>query len=105
MSNYDFGNYNRDKDYSLYQLVIQKKVATEKTVEAKEKVNINYEMKSADADSLNALGVYGMAFSGLGKKTDVSGLNLSANDQALVSRYVTPEQQARISEDVLKYFG
>ena len=41
----------------------------------------------------------------MNKKPDVSALGLSANDQALIARYVTPEQQARIAEDMLGFFA
>ena len=108
MSHYEFGNYNRDNDYSLYQIGKQKKAAADTKVAqnaAKERIEINFKTQSFEANSLDALGAYGLAFSGLGKKPDVSGLGLSQNDQAIVGRYVNPEQQARISEDILRYFG
>jgi hypothetical protein len=54
---------------------------------------------------LEALGFYGVAFSEMGKKTDVSGLGLSKNDQVLVAKFVTPEQQARIAENMLGFFA
>lgn len=62
------------------------------------------EAVNTEANSLDALSNYGLALSGLGKKADVSYLGLSPNDQAIVGRYVTQEQQARISEDMLTYF-
>lgn len=107
MSHYEFGNYNRENDYSLYQIGKQKKAAAEAQTTKKPagNININFsEAKKVEAGSLDALGNYGLALSGLGKKTDVSALGLSANDQAIVGRYVNPEQQARISEDMLKFF-
>lgn len=60
---------------------------------------------NTEANSLDALGKYGLALSGLGKKADVSGLGLSQNDQAIVGRYVTQAQQERISEDMLGFFA
>ena len=32
-------------------------------------------------------------------------LGLTANDEKLVGKFVTPEQQARIAEDMLKFFS
>ena len=58
---------------------------------------------SVSADGLSALGTYGVALSGV-KRADVSALGLSANDQAIVRGYVSQEQQARISEDMLRHF-
>lgn len=109
MSHYDFGNFNRDNDYTLYQIGKSRKaVADEQAVKAKEEKQVQnqaYEYKKTDANSLEALGNYGMAFSGLNKKTDVSALGLSLNDQITVGKYVSPDQQARIAEDMLKYFA
>ena len=108
MSHYEFGNYNRENDYSLYQIGKQKKAAADAQAanKAKEAINLKFsETKQVEAGSLDALGNYGLALSGLGKKTDVSALGLSQNDQAIVGRYVTPEQQARISEDMLGFFA
>ena len=107
MSTFDYGNFNRDNDYSRYQLGQQKKTAADAQVgKSQQKIDINFkEAKQADAKSLDALGAYGFALSGLAKKPDVSGLGLSQNDQALVGKYVNQEQQARISEDMLGYFA
>ena len=107
MSTFDYGNFNRDNDYSRYQLGQQKKTAADALVgKTQPKININYKgTKQADAQSLDALGLYGFALSGLAKKPDVSGLGLSQNDQAIVGKYVNQEQQVRISEDMLGYFS
>lgn len=110
MSHYDFGNYNRDNDYSLYQIGRSKKAAedaqTLKTKDQEQAKRQVYEQKRADANSLEALGNYGLAFTGLSdKKTDVSALGLGLHDQIAVGKYVTPDQQDRITEDMMKYFG
>lgn len=110
MAHYDFGNYNRDKDYSLYQIGRSKKAAEDaQTAKTKEQEQVKkqvYEQKRTDANSLEALGNYGLAFSGLNnKKTDVSALGLGVQDQIKIGKYVTPDQQARIAEDMMKYFG
>lgn len=109
MSNYDLGNINRDKDYSLYQIGRSKKALADaqaaKTTEDQQVQQQTFEHKKTEANSLDALGNYGMAFSGMNKKTDVSALGLSAHDQNVVGKYVTPEQQTRISEDIINYFG
>lgn len=110
MSHYDLGNYNREKDYSLYQIGRSKKIAedaqTAKTREQEQVKKQVYEQKQTDANSLEALGNYGLAFSGLNnKKTDVSALGLDLHDQITVGKYVNPDQQARIAEDMMKYFG
>ena len=105
---YEFGNYNREKDYSLYQIGRAKKAVADvqaKQNQEKEIKETSFETKKAEANSLEALGAYGAAFSGMGKKTDVSGLGLSQNDQALVAKFVTPEQQARIAENILGFFA
>ena len=109
MSNYDFGNFNRDKDYSLYQIGKQKKAVMD-ALRAKEKEHAQEAVKAitpkeTEAKSADALGAYGKAFLDMNKKPDLAGLGLSANDQALVAKYITPEQQARITEDILKYFS
>ena len=107
MSTFDYGNFNRDNDYSRYLLGQQKKTAADAQVgKSQQKIDINFkEAKQADAKSLDALGSYGFALSGLAKKPDVSALGLTAADQALIAKYVTPEQQARISENMLGYFA
>ena len=109
MSNYDFGNFNRDNDYRRYQLGQQRKAAADAQVakeQEKELKQLIYEPKQTEAHSAEALGVYGQAFFGLkSKKTDVGELGLTAADQALIAKYVTPEQQARISENMLGYFA
>ena len=108
MSNYDFGNFNRDKDYGLYQIGKQKKAAMD-SLKAKEKEHaqevVKIAPKETEAKSADALGAYGKAFLDMNKKPDLAGLGLSANDQALIAKYITPEQQARISEDILGYFN
>lgn len=105
---YEFGNYKREKDYNLYQIGNAKKAPEEKQAkEVQEKVKEEHpviEAKKAEASCLEALGAYGAAFSGIGKKTDVSGLGLSQNDQAIVAKFVTPEQQARIAESMARFF-
>ncbi len=108
MSHYDFGNFNRDNDYTLYQIGRTKKAMAEaKAAEKKEQVvqEQKFEQKKTDANSLEALGNYGVALSGMNKKTDVSALGLNLHDQIQVSKYVNAEQQARIEQDMLKYFG
>lgn len=106
---YEFGNYNREKDYSLYQIGRAKKAAADaqaKQVQEKEhKEQQVFETRKAEANSLDALGAYGVAFSGMGKKADVTGLGLTQNDQAIVAKYVTPEQQARIEESIKGFFA
>lgn len=109
MSNYDFGNFNRDKDYSLYQIGKQKKatmdsLAAKEKEQAKEAVKFT-EPKQTEAKSADVLGAYGKAFFDMNRKPDLAGLGLSANDQALVEKYITPEQQARIAENMLGYFA
>ena len=106
---YDFGNYNREKELGLFQIAKPRKLAEEtpKKVEeekAAEKQPV-FEQKKAEANSLELLGAYGAAFTGIGKKTDVSGLGLTQNDQAIVAKFVTPEQQARIAENMLGFFA
>ena len=107
MSTFDYGNFNRDNDYSRYQIGQQRKAAADAQVgNAIQKIDINFsKARTTDAKSLDALGAYGFALSGLAKKPDVTGLGLSAHDQAFVGNYVTSEQQARISEDMLGYFA
>ena len=106
---YEFGNYNRENDYNLYQIGKAKKAIEDaQTKQVKEKVKEEkpvIEARTAEASSLEALGAYGAAFSGIGRKADVSRLGLSQNDQALVAKFVTPEQQARIEEDILRFFA
>ena len=110
MSHYDFGNFNRDNDYSRYQFGQQRKAAADARVvkeQEKEIPEVAYQPKQAEAESAMALGVYGQAFLGMNKnkKVDVSAMGLSAADQALIAKYVTPEQQARISKDILEFFN
>ena len=107
---YEFGNYNRENDYSLYQIGKAKKAvedaqAKQVQQEKEKEEQPVFEARKAEASSLEALGAYGAAFSGIGRKTDVSRLGLSQNDQALVAKFVTPEQQARIEEDILRFFA
>ena len=107
MSNYDFGNFNRDKDFSLYQIGKQKKAVAD-AMEAKKKEQAKevakFVPKQADAESAEVLGAYGKAFFDMNRKPDLAGLGLSPNDAALVAKYITPEQQARIEADVLGFF-
>ena len=109
MSNYDFGNFNKDKDFSLYQIGRAKKALADSQAAQKaeqEKVQEQVvEQKKTDANSLEALGNYGIAFSGMNKKTDLSALGLDLHDQIKVGKYVDAEQQARIEQDMLKYFS
>ena len=53
---------------------------------------------------MEALGNYGVAFSGMNKKADVSELGLTAHDELKIGKFVNAEQQARIEQDMLKYF-
>ncbi len=107
MPTFDYGNFNRDNDYSRFQLGQQKKTVADSQVgKTQQKIDINFkEAKQTEAKSLDALGSYGFALSGLAKKPDLSALALSQNDQAVVGRFVTAEQQARISDDMLSYFA
>ncbi len=106
---YEFGNYNRDNDYNRYQLGQQRKaIADAQVAKAKEKVQekVQIEEVHTEAKSAEALGVYGQAFFGMNtKKVDLGALGLTANDEKLVGKFVTPEQQARIAEDMLKFFS
>ena len=106
---YEFGNYNREKDCGLYQIGSARKFAEKaperKAEEKEQEQQPVFEPKKAEANCLEALGAYGVAFSGMGKKTDVTGLGLSLNDQAIVAKFVSPEQQARIAENMLGFFA
>ena len=108
MSHYDFGNFNRDKDFSLYQIGKARKALEEKkALERQEKEAVKeqvFEQKQVDANSLEALGNYGVAFSGMNKKADVSELGLTAHDELKIGKFVNAEQQTRIEQDMLKYF-
>jgi len=109
MSHYDFGNFNRDKDFSLYQIGNLRKKIEEKNVQEKLNEEVSeavVQQKKCDANSLDALGNYGVAFSGLNnKKADVSDLGLTAHDQLKIGKYVNANEQARIEQDMMKYFG
>ena len=106
---YEFGNYNREKDYGLCQIGRAMKsaegVPQKKVEEQEQEQQPVFEPKKAEANCLEALSAYGVAFSGMGKKTDVTGLGLSHNDQVLIAKFVTPEQQARIAENMLGFFA
>jgi len=106
---YEFGNYKREKECGMYQISKAKKVDEDtRAKELREKERNEqpvFEARKAEASCLEALGFYGVAFSEMGKKTDVSGLGLSKNDQVLVAKFVTPEQQARIAENMLGFFA
>ena len=106
MTHFNYGNFNKDNDFSLYQIGSQKKrISDAQTMKPQEKIEINFETKKTEAASLDALSNYGLAISGLGKNPDVTALGLTQNDQAIVGRFVTPEQQARISDDMLAFFA
>ena len=109
MSHYDFGNFNRDKDFSLYQIgKARKAIEEKKALERQEKEKLQeqvIEHKQVDANSLEALGNYGIAFSGMNKKADISELGLTPHDELKIGKFVNAEQQARIEKDMLKYFG
>lgn len=106
---YEFGNYKREKECGMYHISKTKKVDEgARTKELREKERDEqpvFEARKAEASCLEALGFYGVAFSEMGKKTDVTGLGLSKNDQVLVAKFVTPEQQARIAENMLGFFA
>lgn len=64
--------------------------------------------KSVDAKSNDALGVYGQALMNIGqtgKKNLEFNMALTDDTKAMVGRFVTPEQQARVSENFLAYFA
>ena len=109
MSHYDFGNFNKDKDFSLYQIGKARKALEEKkALERQEKEKLQeqvIEQKQVDANSLEALGTYGLAFSGMNKKANVSELGLTQHDELKIGKFVNAEQQARIEQDMLRYFG
>jgi hypothetical protein len=111
MSNYNFGNFNRERDYNLYQIRRSQQGAPEANTDKSQEKNMAseqqvYEQKKTDASSLDALSNYAFALSGLnGKKTDLSALGLSLAEQVKIEKYINPQQQARIEQDMLKYFA
>lgn len=110
MSHYDFGNFNRDNDFSLYQIgksrkALEEQKAVEKRTPETEQQKV-FEQIQVDANSLDVLGSYGAAFSGMNnKKAKVSELGLTAHDQIKIGKFVDANQQARIEQDMLRYFG
>ncbi len=104
----DYGNYDartvdRKKDYELYQLGKEKKAAAD-AISAKNNTIIAFP-KTAEARSTDALGAYGKAAFNIGQKVTASALPLTDEAQAMIGRYFTPEQEQRVTENMLNYFG
>lgn len=103
----DYGNYNRpiETTKKLPQNGnIQKNTGAQSTAKAEE-LFFNFN-KSVDAPSAQAMDLYNRASVNMSKKLDVDDrLGISNNDRALLARYVTPQQQTRISERMSAYFA
>ena len=107
MSTFDYGNYGKRAEGTSYQPKVKTQdLAVSKQAESEAILKFGApketELSSLEAMSNYALGALGV---GNGKGVDVSALGLSENDQKLISRYVTPEQQARIESGMLSYLG
>ncbi|MBR6099182.1 hypothetical protein IKP85_05485 [bacterium] len=101
--NYESRTFDRSKDYELYQLGREKKAAADAQA-SQVKTVINFP-KSAEARSTDALGAYGKASFNISQKVTASALPLTDEVQAMVGRFITPEQEQRVSANFLNYFG
>lgn len=102
--NYESRSYDRSKDYDLYQGGKEKKTTVEAQPAKISQPLFSYN-KNADVQSTDALGTYGKAFLNMGQRSLNFALPLTDEAQAMVGKHITPEQQARVSEDFLNYFG
>lgn len=105
----DYGNYEqrliKPKDYDLRSFDTASKAV--KASPAQVETPLFTFNRKVDTPSTDALGVYGKASFNMGqpKLSFAKELNVSNNDAAVIGRYVTPEQQARVSDNMLGYFG
>ncbi len=105
MSTFDYGNYGKRTEGPQYQPKVKNQdLAVAKQAESEAILKFTG-TKETELSSLEAMSNYALGSLGVGKKVDVSALGLSENDQKLISRYVTPEQQARIESGMLSYLG
>lgn len=102
MSGFDYGNYGKKAEGTVYQpqgkKAELKSAATEnKSTEAL----FNFKQKSVEANSLDAYANYAIGGLNVGKKVDLGALNgvLTADQVAMVAKYVTPAQQESIATD------
>lgn len=104
--NYESRSYDRTKDYDLYQIGKEKIAAGDAQSAAKAQPPLFTFNRRTEVKSTDALGTYGKAFLNMGQKNNPAlVLPLTDEAQAMVGRYNTPEQQARVSENMLGYFG
>ena len=99
MSGFDYGNYGKKAEGTVYQpqgkKAELKSAATEnKSTEAL----FNFKQKSVEANSLDAYANYAIGGLNVGKKVDLGALNgvLTADQVAMVAKFVKQAQQERI---------
>jgi hypothetical protein len=108
---FDYGNYGKlgEKSNAAELARLRKEAAEAQAAKApneikKEIKRVAPEMQTAEASSNEALGLYGVAFAGMGnKKVNIVELGLPADVQAMVNKYVTPEQVMAIGSDMQKF--
>ena len=104
--NYESRTFDRSKEYELYQLGKEKKAATDaQAAQAAQAKPIISFPRSTEARSTDALGAYGKASFNISQKVTASALPLTDEVQAMVGRFITPEQEQRVSANFLNYFG
>ncbi len=110
MSTFDYGNYGKlgEKSNAAELARLRKEAAEAQLAKApkeiKKEVFKNPELQTAEASSNEALGLYGVAFAGMGnKKVNIADLGLPADVQAMVNKYITPEQEMAIGSDMQKF--
>lgn len=99
MSGFDFGNYTKKADGTVYPLQGNNpKVDLTKTEKENELNKPILKFKPVEANSLDAYANYAMGGLNVGKKVDLGALNgvLTADQVAMVAKFVTPAQQERI---------
>lgn len=103
----DYGNYeNRPVDRTKLPAGNNIQKDTQKVNTAK--IDIPLFNLTVAARSTDALGIYNQAFMNIGqtgKRNLEFSMNLTDNTKAMVGKYVTPEQQVRVSEDFLSHFA
>ncbi len=112
MATFDYGNYGKlDAKSNATELARLRKEAAEAQIAQttnRDVAAIKFPKsaeKTAPASANEALGLYGVALTGLGTRVDVSALGLTPQAMSVINTYVTSEQQANISADMLGFMA
>jgi hypothetical protein len=106
----DYGNYEtrffeRKSSFEFQRAGGDKKVSTNNTPKPSAQTNTPILSFGDKTKSTDALAAYAKASFNIAQKVTASALPLNNEAQAIVSGYFTPEQEQRVSENMLKYFA